>query len=212
MPQIHNVPDIRAGGIESPEYEQARRTHTRILRKKHELETEYEALQAKLAKLGHEDQRVLAERWLAGQGDIPEDSQLGELREEISQLKRRLQTLNELALPKAEGGVLDTVLYHRNDWARQIAREELPVRLEELEDVLVEVQQLVGSKIYRVLSAFAILDWCASGSPGTYSQPMDNVTPAAARPIQETVAYIRGKLAERDDAPLQDAPLEEVSA
>src|SRR5215203_490613 len=212
MPQIHNVPDIRAAGIESPEYEEARKVYQRILKKKHELESELERLLAKEAKLNRADQEALASAWLADEGDIPEDEGLAELRGERAALKRRLQTLNELALPKAEGGVLDTVLYHRNDWARQIAREELPVRLEELEDVLVEVPQLVGSKIYRVLSAFAILDWCASGSPGTFSQPMDNVTPAAARPVQETVAYIRGKLAERDDAELEEAPLEEVSA
>ena len=212
MAQINSLPDVRAAGIKSPEYEEARRTHTRILRKAYEVENELESLMAKLSKLNRDDQQALAQAWLAGEDDVPEDESLGELREEISALKRRRQTLTEVAIPEAEGQVLNTIAYHRQEWAKQIVREELPVRIRELREVLPQVQQLIAPKVYRLLSAVQILDWCESGSPGVYSPPQDTITPAAVRQVEEVLAHLESKLSERDDVELEDAPLEEVSA
>ena len=212
MAQINSLPDVRAAGIKSPEYEEARRTHTRILRKAYEVENELESLMAKLSKLNRDDQQALAQAWLAGEDDVPEDESLGELREEISALKRRRQTLTEVAIPEAEGRVLNTIAYNRPEWAKQIVRDELPVRIRELREVLPQVQQLIAPKVYRLLSAVQILDWAEGGSPGVYSPPQDTITPAAVRQVEEVLAHLESKLSERDDVELEDAPLEEVSA
>ena len=212
MAQINSLPDVRAAGIKSPEYEEARRTHTRILRKAYELENEYESVMAKLAKLGRADQQALAERWLNGQDDIPEDEALGELREEIAALRRRLQTLRDVAIPEAEGRVLNTIAYNRQEWAKHILRDELPPRIRELRAVLPQVQELVRPRVYRLLSAVQILDWCESGSPGVYSPPQDTITPAAVRQVEEVLAHLEAKLGERGDVEeLEEAALE-VSA
>src|SRR5918995_720756 len=107
MPMINSLPDLRAAGIKSPEYEEARRVHQRILAKQQEIENDLEALIRKLNRAEGADMRGLAERWLSGEDDVPEDAALAELRAERDALIRRQRTLRDVALPEAEGRVLN---------------------------------------------------------------------------------------------------------
>jgi hypothetical protein len=218
MVQINSLPDVRSAGIKSPEYEEARRVYTRILQKAYEVENELEGLIAKLNRLGRADQQNLASRWLNGEDDLPEDPALDELRSELAAFKRRQQTLRDVAIPEAEGRVLDTVLMNRQEWADQIEREELPTRIKELREVLPSVQQSIGPKMYRLLSAIRVLEWCESASPGSYSPPQDQLTQNAVREIEAFLGRLEAKLDERAEArgPIQPSAraveLEEVKA
>src|SRR5829696_4555788 len=210
MPQINSLPDIRSAGIKSEEFEEARRVHASIQRKAGEVEAELEALLHKLGRLQREDQRALAERWLSGGDDLPEAAALGELRAEVEAFKRRQKTLHEVAIPEAEGRVLNTVQYYRQDWAKQIVRDELPVRIRELREVLPTIQQTLAPKVYRLISALKVLEWCEGPTPGSYAPPQDQLTPQTVRGIEEFLGRLEAKLGERSDAGAEE--LEEVKA
>jgi hypothetical protein len=197
MPQINSLPDLRSAGIESKEYEEARKVHQRVLAKQYELENEQVALEAELARKEGADMRDLAERWLAGEDDVEEAEELGELRAKVASLKRRKQALRDVALPEAEARVLNVVQRYRQEWAAKIEREELPVRIEELRALLPQVQQLVGPKAYRLLSALRVLEWAEGSNPGVYSPPQDQLTPSTVRGVEEFLSRVDSRREER---------------